>query len=141
MRSELLTKLTVLRDVISCSHINIVTYLLKARIAGPEKLSLLGNGSVNTFPRQRIHIQQKRYCWKRCFQLGPYKGVIRKTIEATESVLYEILSRTVQLEGSRRSHRTEHVSREIVNVRSRYQKTSSEDKASCEKFRVCCSDL
>jgi hypothetical protein len=25
----------------------------------------LGNGSVNTFPQQRIDAQQYRYCWKR----------------------------------------------------------------------------
>jgi hypothetical protein len=28
--------------------------------------SLLGNGSVNMFPRQRIHTQQNN-CWTRCF--------------------------------------------------------------------------
>jgi hypothetical protein len=24
----------------------------------------LGNGSVNTFPQQQIHMQQQSYCWK-----------------------------------------------------------------------------
>jgi hypothetical protein len=50
----------------------------------------LGNGSVNTFPRQRVRMQQKRYCSKRCFRLCPCKKVIRRTIEA----------RIIQLEGS-----------------------------------------
>jgi hypothetical protein len=35
-------------------------------------MPLLGNGSVNTFA------YNNSYCWKRCFILGPCKGIIRK---------------------------------------------------------------
>jgi hypothetical protein len=38
----------------------------------------LGNGSVNVFQRQRIWTQQWSYYWKRCFLLGPCRGVIRR---------------------------------------------------------------
>jgi hypothetical protein len=51
----------------------------------------LGNGSVNTFPWQRILTQQYSYCWKRCFLLGPCKGFIRKTVGATQSVESSVL--------------------------------------------------
>jgi hypothetical protein len=34
-------------------------------------LSLLGNGSVKTFPRQRIHTQQYKNCWTRLFVCDP----------------------------------------------------------------------
>jgi hypothetical protein len=34
-------------------------------------LSLLGNGSVKTLTRQRIHGQQQENCWTRCFLCGP----------------------------------------------------------------------
>jgi hypothetical protein len=50
----------------------VVAYLLKARTVEPEKLLLLancsetifllGNGSLKTFPRQLIRMQQQRYC-------------------------------------------------------------------------------
>jgi hypothetical protein len=33
-------------------------------------LSLLGNGSLNTFPLQQIH-QTKKNCWRRRFRCGP----------------------------------------------------------------------
>jgi hypothetical protein len=42
----------------------------------------LGNGSGNTFPRQRIPMEQYRYSSKRCFLLGPCKGFIIMKIEA-----------------------------------------------------------
>jgi hypothetical protein len=32
---------------------------------------LLGNGSINKFPRQRIRRQQQRNCWERCFLFCP----------------------------------------------------------------------
>jgi hypothetical protein len=53
-----------------------------------KQYSFLGNGSINTFPRQRIRMQQQRYCWKRCFLFSPCKGVIRKKYGATESVVF-----------------------------------------------------
>jgi hypothetical protein len=34
-------------------------------------LTLLGNGSVETLSRYRIHTQQKKNCWTRRFQCGP----------------------------------------------------------------------
>jgi hypothetical protein len=52
----------------------------------------LGNCSGNTFPRQRIRIQQYMYFWKRCSLLGPFKRVTMRTIE----------SRIVQSEGCHR---------------------------------------
>jgi hypothetical protein len=42
------------------------SYATAAREANKQQ-PLLGNGSVNTFPRQRIRTQRYRYCWKRCF--------------------------------------------------------------------------
>jgi hypothetical protein len=69
-----------------------VAYLLKARTAEPEKQPLLANDSETRFvSRQWICMQQQGYCWKRCFLLGPSKGVIRKTIGATETVQYRSL--------------------------------------------------
>jgi hypothetical protein len=75
----------------------------------------LCNGSINTFPRQRISMQPYRFCWKRCFNLGRCRGIIR-TIEA----------RIVQFEGSRISERTW---APVDVVRSRYQATTTEDTA------------
>jgi hypothetical protein len=72
------------------------------------------------------------YCWKRCFLLGPCKGVIRRTIEA----------RIVQLEESRRSKRTgareaeEYTLLEAV-VRERLVKTQQAGKG----LRGCCGNL
>jgi hypothetical protein len=38
--------------------LHIMGYLLKARTVEPEKQPLLENGSVNTFPLQRMRMQQ-----------------------------------------------------------------------------------
>jgi hypothetical protein len=75
--------------------------LLKGRTVEPEKQLLPANGCESTFvsrkwlgkhiPAARIPMQQQRYCWKRGFLFGPWKGDIRKIIGATESVLYERL--------------------------------------------------
>jgi hypothetical protein len=34
---------------------------------------LLGNDSENTFPQQRIHTQQWKNCWTRCFLCSPFR--------------------------------------------------------------------
>jgi hypothetical protein len=34
---------------------------------------MLCNGSVNTFPRQRLHTQQQNNCWTHRFQRGPFR--------------------------------------------------------------------
>jgi hypothetical protein len=62
----------------------------------PEKQTLLANGSETTFgSRQRLgkHVPAATdthatigVLWKRCFLLGPCKGVIRKTAGATQSI-------------------------------------------------------
>jgi hypothetical protein len=65
---------------------NTVAYLLEPGTVEPEKQPFLLNCSVNTFPLQRIRMQQCRYRWKRCCLLGPCKGVISKTIGETEPV-------------------------------------------------------
>jgi hypothetical protein len=80
-----------------------VAYLLKVGTAEPEKQPLLANDPETTFvsrqrlgkhvPTARMHMWQYKYCWKRCFLLGPCKGVIRKITGATESVLYRSLWR------------------------------------------------
>jgi hypothetical protein len=36
-----------------------------------KRQPLVGNGLINMFPRQRIHTQQQKDCWKRCFICGP----------------------------------------------------------------------
>jgi hypothetical protein len=67
-------------------------------------------------------MQQKRNCWKQCFLLGPYKGIIRKTIEAGMG----------SWKGAAVHGGLEHGSRGIAIVRSRYQETYSEDTAGWE---------
>jgi hypothetical protein len=42
---------------------NVARQQLDKHVPGP----LLVNGSVNTFPRYRIHVQQQENCWTRCF--------------------------------------------------------------------------
>jgi hypothetical protein len=37
-----------------------------------------GHGTVNTFPRKRIRMQQPKYCWKRGFLHGLFRDVISK---------------------------------------------------------------
>jgi hypothetical protein len=68
--------------------------------------------------RQRIRMQQQRYCWKRCFRLGPCKGVTRTT-EA----------RKFSWNGAAVQRGSESESRGLVIVRSRNQATTSEDTA------------
>jgi hypothetical protein len=75
-----------------------VAYLFKAKTVEPEKQSLLAKGSETKFvSRQQLgkHVPAARdkhatieYCRKRCFIHGPCKGVIRKTVGATKSVVY-----------------------------------------------------
>jgi hypothetical protein len=43
-----------------------------------ETTTVAINGAVN------MPLQQYSYCWKRCFLLDPCKGIIRKTIGATQ---------------------------------------------------------
>jgi hypothetical protein len=50
---------------------------MTARQANKQQ-PLLGNGSVNVFPWQRIPTQQQSYCWKQCFLLNLCKGVIKE---------------------------------------------------------------
>jgi hypothetical protein len=40
-------------------------YVISFLPVSVSPLTLLGNGSINTFPRQRIHKQQQKNCWKR----------------------------------------------------------------------------
>jgi hypothetical protein len=48
----------------------------ETRIMGPEDIALLVNGSVSTFPWQRIRTEQQRNCWNRCFLYGPRRSYI-----------------------------------------------------------------
>jgi hypothetical protein len=48
----------------------------------------LGNSLINTFPQQRISMQQLRNCCKRRFLLSPCIGAIRRTVEARIVQLY-----------------------------------------------------
>jgi hypothetical protein len=46
---------------------------LKAGIVEPEDIFVLGKGSVNTFPLQGIHTEQRKSCLTRRFLCCPYR--------------------------------------------------------------------
>jgi hypothetical protein len=68
-----------------CPHILILPLIVARQLLGKNPLivarqrlgsvkipvSLLGNGSVETLPRQRIHTQKYKNCWTLSFQCGP----------------------------------------------------------------------
>jgi hypothetical protein len=67
----------------------IVIWRLKSGIVEPQSCSLLNNGSVNTFPRQRIRKQQSRCCWtimlETVFSVGSAPSLYKEDPRPTES--------------------------------------------------------
>jgi hypothetical protein len=53
------------QSALEWTYINIVAYRPVARKGHRKQGPFLGNGSVNTFPQQRIRTQQLSDCWKR----------------------------------------------------------------------------
>jgi hypothetical protein len=51
---------------------------IRRYIPQDNRCALLGNGSVNKFPRQRIRKQSQMNCLVRCFLFGQCKGVVKK---------------------------------------------------------------
>jgi hypothetical protein len=108
---------------------------------GSETTFISRHGLVNMFPRQRIRMQQYRYCWKRCFLLCTCKGVGYK--EENWGNQLTSVQETVKKRDRRRGNRKgaavqrelEHVSRETAIIRNRYKATTSEDTVGCKRQR------
>jgi hypothetical protein len=49
-------------------------------------ISLLGNGSVKTLPRQRIHTQQENNCWTSRFLCGPCRINGKQAISSSQNL-------------------------------------------------------
>lgn len=111
---------------------------------------LLGNGSIDTFPLQRIRMQEIdvlltkvsiRECTV-CCPRGPRRGVVRKTTGETKSVLRRSLWRKrVSWKRAAIQSEPERESWKISTVRSRYQGASGEDTGGWKRLGLCCGDL
>jgi hypothetical protein len=118
-----------------------------SKIINKTRRPLLGNGSVNTFPRQRITIQEWTVLSARAVPRS-YKednwGDQINTLWKSEVMSQGQLVKG-QLEeswkGAAIQRGLERGSWRISTVRSRYQGTAGEDTAGWKRRGVCCGDL